>query len=44
MDVKDIGTTPEPYAIADVDIVLGDRIVVNFTDVGVRLSETRHGA
>lgn len=44
MDVKAIGTAPEPYAVADVDILLGDKIVVQFTDVGVRLSEKQHGA
>lgn len=39
MEVKEIGLTPEPYAVADVDILLGDKVVVDFKDLGVRLSE-----
>ena len=39
MEVKEIGLAPEPYAIADVDILLGDKVVVDFKDLGVRLSE-----
>ncbi|ACL02758.1 Beta-hydroxyacyl-(acyl-carrier-protein) dehydratase FabA/FabZ [Desulfatibacillum aliphaticivorans] len=39
MEVKEIGLAPEPYAVADVDILLGDKVVVDFKDLGVRLSE-----
>jgi len=39
MEVKEIGLVPVPYAIADVDIILGDRVVVDFKDLGVQLSE-----
>ncbi|HRF98901.1 MAG TPA: hypothetical protein PLZ51_27010, partial [Aggregatilineales bacterium] len=30
---------PEPYAIADVDVILNDKIVVDFKDLGLKLSE-----
>jgi PfaB family protein len=43
MEVKEIGTHPNPYAIADVDILLGDKIVVDFKDLGVVLSEQDAG-
>ena len=39
MEIKEIGTDPKPYAIADVDILLGDKVVVDFKDLGVQLSE-----
>ncbi|MBI9074813.1 MAG: hypothetical protein JEZ02_05305, partial [Desulfatibacillum sp.] len=39
MEVKEIGLEPEPYAVADVDILLGDKVVVDFKDLGVRLAE-----
>ena len=41
MEVKEIGLTPEPYAVADVDIIVGGRVVVDFKDLGVRLAEKK---
>lgn len=39
MEVKEIGTTPRPYAIADVDILLDETVVVDFKDLGMVLVE-----
>lgn len=39
MEIKEIGTAPKPYAIANVDILLGDKTVVDFKDLGVQLCE-----
>ncbi len=39
LEVTDIGLEPRPYAVGNVDILLGDKIVVNFTGVGIQLSE-----
>jgi PfaB family protein len=39
MEVKEIGTGPGPYAIADIDVLLGEKIVVDFKDLGVSLAE-----
>ncbi|MCL4254389.1 MAG: 3-hydroxyacyl-[acyl-carrier-protein] dehydratase FabA, partial [Anaerolineae bacterium] len=39
LEIKEIGTSPEPYAIADVDVILNDKIVVDFKDLGLKLSE-----
>jgi PfaB family protein len=39
LEIKEIGTHPEPYAIADVDVILNDKIVVDFKDLGLKLSE-----
>lgn len=39
MEVKDIGTTPQPYVICDVEIILNDKTVVHFQDLGLQLSE-----
>ncbi len=39
VEVKEIGIKPHPYAIADIDILVGDRIVVDFRDLGVQLAE-----
>jgi PfaB family protein len=39
MEIKEIGIDPKPYAIADVDIILGDNVAVDFKDLGVELSE-----
>lgn len=39
LEIKDIGMNPEPYAIADVDVILNDKIVVDFKDLGLKLSE-----
>lgn len=39
MEVREIGLDPIPYAIADVDILLGEKIVVDFRNLGVQLVE-----
>ena len=39
MVVKEIQLDPIPYAIADIDILVGDRVVVDFRDLGVQLLE-----
>ncbi len=39
MEVTAIGLSPNPYAIANVDIILENRVVVNFKDVGIELIE-----
>jgi len=39
MEIKEIGTSPSPYAIADVDVILDGKIVVDFKDLGLKLSE-----
>jgi PfaB family protein len=39
VEVKEIGLKPFPYAIADIDILVGERIVVDFRDLGVQLAE-----
>jgi len=39
MEVREIGTSPAPYAVADVDILSGDKIVVDFKNLGVAMSE-----
>jgi len=39
MEVTEIGLSPNPYAIANVDIILENRVVVNFKDVGIELIE-----
>jgi len=39
VEIKEIGLEPHPYAIADIDILVGDRIVVDFRDLGVQLAE-----
>ncbi len=41
VEVKEIGLEPHPYAIADIDILVGDRIVVDFRNLGVQLSEKK---
>jgi 3-hydroxymyristoyl/3-hydroxydecanoyl-(acyl carrier protein) dehydratase len=38
MEVKDIGLVPDPYLIADVDVLLGDKVVVKFEDMGGGIS------
>ena len=43
MEVKEISAGPKPYAIADVDILLGDKIVVDFKDLGMLLFEKDSG-
>ena len=43
MEVKEIGIHPQPYAIADVDILLDDKVVVDFKDLGMLLSEKDKG-
>jgi PfaB family protein len=39
MEVTDIGLEPHPFVRAHVDIVLGDRVVVHFHDLGLQLIE-----
>jgi FabA-like domain. len=39
VEIKEIGLEPYPYAIADIDILVGERIVVDFRDLGVQLAE-----
>ncbi|MCP4688084.1 MAG: PfaB family protein, partial [Desulfobacterales bacterium] len=39
MEIREIGTSPDPYAVADVDILTADKIVVDFKNLGVALSE-----
>ena len=39
MVVKEIKLDPIPYAIADIDILVGERVVVDFRDLGVQLAE-----
>ncbi len=39
LEVSKIGLTPRPYAIADIDIMFGGRVIASCTDVGIQLSE-----
>jgi 3-hydroxymyristoyl/3-hydroxydecanoyl-(acyl carrier protein) dehydratase/malonyl CoA-acyl carrier protein transacylase len=39
MDVIEIGLAPAPYAVATVDVLVGERIVVRFEHLGLRLAE-----
>jgi 3-hydroxymyristoyl/3-hydroxydecanoyl-(acyl carrier protein) dehydratase len=39
MEVTAIGLTPSPYAKANVDIIVEDKTVVRFKDLGLQLSE-----
>jgi len=39
LEVKEIGLEPNPYAIADIDILLDGKIVVDFRNLGVQLAE-----
>jgi PfaB family protein len=41
MEIKEIGTTPQPYAVADVDIIVDGKVVVDFKNLGVMLSESK---
>ena len=41
MEVTDIGTTPNAFVRADVDIILGGRTVVRFHDLSLQLIEKR---
>jgi len=43
LEVKEIGLKPNPYAIADIDILLDNRIVVDFKDLGVQMVEKKSG-
>jgi 3-hydroxymyristoyl/3-hydroxydecanoyl-(acyl carrier protein) dehydratase len=38
MEVKEIGIAPDPYVIADIDVLLGDKVVLAFTDIGGRMA------
>jgi PfaB family protein len=39
MEVTDLGTAPRPFARANVDILLGGKVVVRFRDLALQLSE-----
>ena len=39
MEIMEIGLAPHPYAIANIDILLEDKIVVDFKNLGVQLVE-----
>ena len=39
VEVKEIGLEPQPYAIADINILVGEKIVVDFRDLGVQLAD-----
>jgi 3-hydroxymyristoyl/3-hydroxydecanoyl-(acyl carrier protein) dehydratase/NADP-dependent 3-hydroxy acid dehydrogenase YdfG len=39
MDITDIGSTPEPYAISCVDMLLDDKVIATFSNIGLRLVE-----
>ncbi len=39
MEVTEIGLTPQPYAKANVDIILNGKVIVNFKDLGLQLVE-----
>ncbi len=41
MEITKIGLEPHPYAVADIDILLGDKIVVDFKNLGVQMVEKR---
>jgi len=41
LEVKEIVLYPEPFMIANIDVLVEDRIVVDFRDVGVRLVEKK---
>ncbi|MFV0420266.1 MAG: beta-ketoacyl synthase N-terminal-like domain-containing protein [Dysgonomonas sp.] len=43
MYIKEIGVSPSPYAIADVEILCEDKIVVYFEDLGMQLHEKNKG-
>jgi PfaB family protein len=43
MEVKEIGLKPYPYAIADIDILVDEKIVVDFKNLGVQLVEKKDG-
>ncbi len=40
LEITDIGLEPEPYAIGNIDVIVADKIVARFTNLGVRLAET----
>jgi 3-oxoacyl-(acyl-carrier-protein) synthase/3-hydroxymyristoyl/3-hydroxydecanoyl-(acyl carrier protein) dehydratase len=40
IDIKELGFGPEPYAVADADMLTGDRHIVHFTDMSLRLEGT----
>ncbi|BDD04922.1 beta-ketoacyl synthase N-terminal-like domain-containing protein [Aureibacter tunicatorum] len=39
MDVKDIGLTPEPYVVADLEIIYDGYVAVHFENLGLKLQE-----
>lgn len=44
MDVKEIGLVPEPYVIADVEVIYDGYVAVIFEDLGSRLQEKNQPA
>ncbi len=42
LDIKEIGLVPEPYVIADLEIVKDGLIAVHFENLGLRLQEKNH--
>jgi PfaB family protein len=41
MEITEIGLTPKPYAKCNVEIILNDKIIVHFQDLGLQLSEKK---
>ena len=39
MEITEIGLKPQPYAKANVDIILNGKVIVNFKDLGLQLVE-----
>lgn len=39
IEITEIGLTPRPYVKCNVDVILHDKITVNFQDLGLQLSE-----
>lgn len=39
IEVKEIGMEPEPFMVVDIDILLNDKVVVDFKDMGLRIKE-----
>ncbi|NJK81487.1 MAG: PfaB family protein [Chloroflexaceae bacterium] len=44
LEVTDVGLEPYPYAFGNVDVLLGDRVVVNFNNLGLHLKEKTNEA
>ncbi len=41
MEVKEIGTKENPYAVADINVIVDNKIVVNFQNLGIQLIEKK---